>query len=600
MAKNVQPAEEMFNEVSTSHTPARMYKKAIQWFKDNGAVLKFDYSAKLQSFHSLYQYNKPAPLPGINYPSKFKCLTPASEQLLETLQDILYTDEALEKDEEFKNFITPLLVYRSGRSSEVTDHALGLEALKAKLHTKLGGGKYYLGIAHSPNTCLDSEIMAYVPEKDWFSEELQQLHFEDIVKIFPPKEAEMFKLIVGRALAGRTGSVHPGTGEVLQHGFRKAGVIVGEPGVGKTLTLNLILDGMKSLGYEVASMGDFGSRFNQGNVITSHLAYNDDLTIDTLERMLKAHSFKSVVTGGVEKVENKGTDAIEVVSNTVILANCNDWLSHLVYNIDSGAISRLAPISTYRLYELQEISSDEGHDVHPGSHIDWLCEKYNTTPIVISYRLLRDCVDFFLDKCSKDRDIHFYSESLMPYLRIQLHKNALENFIRFAFLCYAIRYKKAEGHWLPELTLGSLNQTLEATRFMMIDKRADKFRTYLKEHWEEKERKSSHPYWTQRKILITSVDRAYQAYGEVSNAKDVAIATERVFETLRLKDGFAMGHKISHITRLWESVKGEVNQIYSLADEMLCKLENADEVVDITNRANVEWIYDPSYDPQSV
>ena len=133
----------------------------------------------------------------------------------------------------------------------------------------------------------------------------------------------MVKLIIGRACVGRSGSVHPGTVDIIEHGFRKAGVVIGEPGVGKTITLNGILNAMKYVGYDVSAMGDFGSRFNQGSVITSHLAYNDDLTLESLEKMLKAHSFKSVVTGGTEKIENKGVDAVEVVANTVILANCN-------------------------------------------------------------------------------------------------------------------------------------------------------------------------------------------------------------------------------------------------------------------------------------
>ena len=150
--------------------------------------------------------------------------------------------------------------------------------------------------------------------------------------------------------------------------------------------------------------------------------------------MLKAHSFKSVVTGGTEKIENKGTDAIEVVSNTVILANCNDWAPSMVYALDSGAVSRLAPISTHRLFELEEVSEHEGHDVHPGSHIKWLCEEYNTDPMSLYLRVLRDCTDFFLSKCEQTEDVHFYSERLMPYLKIQLHKNALECFISLGFL----------------------------------------------------------------------------------------------------------------------------------------------------------------------
>lgn len=592
--------------------PSRMYKRILAWAENRGYYLRFNYDAKLTGYHSLYEEHNPAKdlmaPKSVNFPEWFQFLVPASEIRLETAQETILDEDVLhEMSAEEQEFAIPLFVYRSGRSSEITDHVLGVENLKAMRHKKLGGGQYQLGIAYSPATMRgrkDSvrETYAYVPEKEWFSEELQGLTFEDIVRIFPYHEAQMMKLIIGRACVGRTGAVHPGTHKILEHGFRKAGVVIGEPGVGKTLTLNGILNAMKYVGYDVSAMGDFGSRFNQGSVVTSHLAYNDDLTLDSLERMLKAHSFKSVVTGGCEKVEQKGVDAIEVVANTVILANCNDWKPEMIYGLDSGAVSRLAPIATYRLFELEEMGEAEGHDIHPGSHITWLCEKYNTDPMSLFLRVLRDCTDFFLKKCSEGRDVHFYSEQLMPYLRIQLHKNALECFIRFGFMAYAIRQRNLKGDWLPELTLNSMADVINHIRFLMIDKRADSFRNVLKTDWENKHRESSHPYWAQRKLLITSIDKAYEVFNTYKADRDVAIATENAFEVLRLRDGFSTGRKMSHIVRTWETIKGEKTKIYSLASEVVNKLPEEDRkgLFDSTLRADTAWIYDCSYDPTNV
>jgi hypothetical protein len=349
-------------------------------------------------------------------------------------------------------------------------------------------------------------------------------------------------------------------------------------------------------------MGDFGSRFNQGSVVTSHLAYNDDLTLDSLERMLKAHSFKSVVTGGTEKIENKGVDAIEVVANTVILANCNEWRSEMIYSLDSGAVSRLAPIATYRLFELEEMSEKEGHDIHPGSHIKWLCEQYDTDPMSLFLRVLRDCTDFFLQKCRGAEDVHFYSENLMPYLRIQLHKNAMECFIRFGFLAYAIRQRNLKDDWLPELTMGSISEMINDVRFLMIDKRADSFRSALKTDWENKRREGSHPYWAQRKLLITSVDKAHEVFNTYKADRDVAIATENAFEVLRLRDGFSMGKKMSHIVRIWETIKGERSRIFKLGHDIMDQLsaEDQEALFDNTLRTDTTWIYSPDYDPTLV
>ena len=592
--------------------PSKMYKSVISWLEKKGYHVRFDYNAKLQSFHSLYEEHDPSADPSapvsVKYPKWFQFLVPASEFRLEAAQELVLDEVCAEelggKEQEFA---LPLFIYRSGRSSEITDHVLGLENLKALRHRKLGGGKYELGIAFSPgknktNKAAIEQTYAYVPELEWFDESIRDLTFEDIVKIFPPYEAEMIKLIIGRACVGRSGSVHPGTNEVLEHGFRKAGVVIGEPGVGKTITLNGILNAMKYVGYDVAAMGDFGSRFNQGSVITSHLAYNDDLTLDSLERMLKAHSFKSVVTGGTEKIENKGTDAVEVVANTVILANCNEWRSEMIYSLDSGAVSRLAPISTYRIFEIEELSEEEGHDIHPGSHINWVCEKYNTDSLSLYLKVLRDCTDFFLKKCEESKDVHFYSEKLMPYLRIQLHKNALECFIRFGFMAYAIRECNLKGDWLPELTMGSVSDMINAVRFLMIDKRADSFRTLLKKDWENKSRESSHPYWAQRKLLITSVDKSHEIFNNFRADKDVAVATENAFDVLRLRDGFSMGKKMSYIVRTWETIKGEKSRIYKLAHEIYDALPEEDKPVMFDKQAKTDtsWIYSPNYDPTLV
>lgn len=606
--------------------PSVLYKQAKHWFEDRGAVSLFDYNAKLQSYHSLYKYDSPTPVKGVDFPTDFKCLVPADEDLLEYMQIELLNDP--DTSEELREFMSPLLLYRSGRCSEITDHALGLESLKAQLYNKSGAGSYELGIATNPQiTCGEpfSGVRAYVPELSWFDPELQKLKFEDIVKIFPSHEAKMVKLLLGRAAAGRTGSVHPVSNKVLQHGFRKAGVIIGEPGVGKTITLNGFLDAMKYLGYDVASMGDFGGRFNQGNVIASHLAYNDDLNLKTLESMLKAHSFKSVVTGGVERCENKGVDAIEIVSNAVIIANCNEWRSELTYNLDLGAISRLAPISTYRQFEIKELSEQAGESIHPAVYIKSLASKLNVEPRALYLRALRDCLDYFLSNTlggGAKEDVHFVSEKLIPRLRIQMHKNALDVLLRYAFLCYLIRVRRCEDDWLPELTLGALGDVLEALRFMSIDMRAYEFRTILKQDWEDKYRDINHYWWAMRKMLMTSLDRSYDAYLNTKNNKDVAVSTEEVFRVLRLRDGFALGSKITYIVRLWEQLKGEKHIILKDAKDLLNKMylaieNNSQEdplrlsqakledilmgkTPDPSKRCNSAYLYDPDYDPTSL
>jgi hypothetical protein len=597
--------------------PAYKYAQIVSFLERNGYYLKVNLDSKLTSYHDLYEKFTPSGVnshlspKGITYPDWFEFLVPASETTLEAIQNEILNDGMGESlDPDLKEFCLPLFIYRQGRASEVTDYVLGIENLKALRHKKIGGGTYHLGIVYSPGSIEPMmkaktvhNVFSYVPEISWFDKKIRDLKFEDIVTIFPPAEAEMFKLIIGRACVGRTGGIHPGTEAVIKHGFRKAGIIVGEPGVGKTTILNGLMKAMQYCGYDVVNMGDFGSRFNQGAVVSSNLAYNDDLTMESLEKMLTARSFKSVVTGGTEKVENKGTDAIEVVSNTVIVANCNEIRSEISYSLDSGAISRLALISTYRAFEQEEMSEKAGRDIHPVPHIRHLCKTLDVDEVTLFMRVMRECTDFFLNKVNSGVDVHFHSEQLLPYLRIQIHKNALECFIRFCFLAFAIRDQAGKGVYLPELTLGSLATILESARFLMIDMKANNLRRNMKEHWETDRRGQNHPYWAQRKLLITSIDKAYEIFNNYKSDKDLALATENVFSSLTLRDGFSMGKKMSHIVRTWEMVRGERNRIYKMANELLSSLTDQEEINYITNKNNrckTDWIYDSDYDPSKL
>lgn len=598
--------------------PAAKYVEGIHMLEAQGFFMRINLDSKLTSYHDLYERFSPSGVnnstspKGMKYPDWFEFLVPASEVTLELIQNELLNPESslFQSPQEIKEFVQPLFIYRSGRSSEITDYVLGLENLKALRHKKLGGGTYDLGIAYEPSRIQPlftsrtlNNVFAYVPELEWFDKPVRDMKFEDIITVFPPAEAEMFKLIIGRACVGRTGNIHPGTNDVVKHGFRKAGIIVGEPGVGKSTVLNGVLKAMQYCGFNVVNFGQFGSRFNQGSVISSHLAYNDDLTLDSLERMLNSHSFKSVVTGGTEKVENKGTDAIEVVSNTVLIANCNEIRPEISYSLDSGAISRLALISTYRVFEQEEMSEKEGRDMHPVANIKYLCKKYGVDEVTLFMRVMRECTDFFLGKVRAGEDVHFYSEQLLPYLRIQIHKNALECFIRLCMLSYAIRDQKGQGSYLPELTLGSLATILESTRYIMIDMKANTLRRNMKANWEEAKRDQTHPYWAQRKMLITSVDKSYEIFGNYQSDKDLTLAIESVFNALTLRDGFSMAKKASHIVRVWEQIRGEKNKIYKLANDLMATITDPDELACITDKAKrcqSSWLYSAGYDPSKL
>jgi len=134
----------------------------------------------------------------------------------------------------------------------------------------------------------------------------------------------------------------------------------------------------------------------------------------------------------------------------------------------------------------------------------------------------------------------------------------------------------------------------------MIDMSANNLRRNMKAHWEGTKRDQAHPYWAQRKMLITSVDKAYDIFNNYKSDKDLALAIESVFTALTLRDGFSMSKKASHIVRTWEMVRGERNKIYKLANELMGTLTDPVEIKSISDksvRCKADYLYSPGYDP---
>ena len=124
----------------------------------------------------------------------------------------------------------------------------------------------------------------------------------------------------------------------------------------------------------------------------------------------------------------------------------------------------------------------------------------------------------------------------------------------------------------------------------------------MKENWENQKRDLDHPYWAQRKMLISSIDKSYEVFNAHKTDKDLALATEHVFSALTLRDGFSMSKKMSHIVRTWEMVKGEKKGIYRLANDLMGTLsqEELDYITDKSKRCDANWIYGSKYDPKSL
>jgi hypothetical protein len=78
----------------------------------------------------------------------------------------------------------------------------------------------------------------WVPPKEWFSPQVQQLTVDDLLTILPPAEQEILTLLLGRAVVGRNESITL-EGTTIEHTFRTMAIMVGyEAGLGKALPID--------------------------------------------------------------------------------------------------------------------------------------------------------------------------------------------------------------------------------------------------------------------------------------------------------------------------------------------------------------------------
>lgn len=62
----------------------------------------------------------------------------------------------------------------------------------------------------------------------------------------------------------------------------------------------------------------------------------DDCTSEALEANLRADITKQAITNAQIRVEDKGTNAIELWSHAFFFTNVNKWSPGIVYKLDNG------------------------------------------------------------------------------------------------------------------------------------------------------------------------------------------------------------------------------------------------------------------------
>ena len=403
-------------------------------------------------FHRVYCLARPEEFGGqIKYPVNFKVWEEIhTDTQREWLQSIVAG-----WDEELNKFWQPILKPNKYKSSPLYTYTEVLLHDQGVAEKKNSGDP--VKILHSPNPVVSStdapqvikELapITWIPRKEWFPESLSELKIEDILTIFPPVEAKLLSLILGRAAIGRSNHLPPGYDSPIMHTFRMAALIVGEdPGLGKTTLMKSIFSAMERCGFTLETFDKFNSPFNMGAVVTSDICYRDDMSDDDLKAFVKSGVAKSVISSsGVVKVQDKGVDAFNVFPKSVIFANTNNFNPRLIFGLDPGFADRIKLISTLREAELSKIElsplSQGTPDVRPFVHLDFLADKLGVDKKVLLLYFVRLCADYALE-CINNEDANYLEkevDKLSIRLRMPLHKDSTSQLLSLFIFSSGVR-----------------------------------------------------------------------------------------------------------------------------------------------------------------
>ncbi|MDX1371780.1 MAG: hypothetical protein R3321_04885, partial [Nitrososphaeraceae archaeon] len=335
-------------------------------------------------YHDIYKATELGEntIKGINYPSKFMPYTKVTN-----INDVFnlfdsFCEEA--NDDQLIEFWTPLWI-KSASASPFELFAQSKLHLDQQAFISSVKKDDILELYHAFNYGIESKHdyyyenpLVWVPAKAWFDDRIKELRFEDIFTIFPDAELELFRLILGRIGVGINGHQPPGTDIIVNHTFRMAGILVGrEAGLGKSTMMEALISALAHCGFSTSTFRDITTQFGLKEGALSHLLYKDDTTMKTLSKILTSEETKILVSNGLMQSEEKFQSKEEIKSRCVLIASSNDWDPNLVYNLDSGIISRIKLLSTYYYSEMQR----KDHyipavgkctdDLRPHYHIKW-------------------------------------------------------------------------------------------------------------------------------------------------------------------------------------------------------------------------------------
>lgn len=397
-------------------------------------------------------------------------------------------------------------------------------------------------------------VGAYVPNAANINPSLKDFKAKQLLNIFPEAEAKVFMLAIGRALYGINGDTHAHNGLAIESSWRTFPVITGAPGVGKSVLCNSVLRAMKALGYKFSEFTTIGKQFGLKAIIEADLAYVDDLTSKSMAAMISSATFKTIVTSGTLRTEDKNVAEQETRARALLLANVNNFDSSILHSIDAGACDRLAVLQCLSPYELN------GSNVW--LNIKQLKEKYACTEQELFNAFFRQCVDYYVDTI-KNSNVKVEVEKLKTKFRFVLPTNVHSNFSQLLLIAHKLIIDKNANIGV-QLSGQSFCDAIVATNFLVNSQEANCLRNALKADWDANSRPNNHPWLILKNIQqITLLEASGLAIGERASLIAPAKAIKTLLADVRLEDGFKVSSLIQEITNSWNSERLTLMQQYS-------------------------------------
>ncbi len=538
-------------------------------------------------YHKVYNLKRPClDDTDIDYPENFKVwreiYTDTERQELFSIIAAWSTGGS-DYENLFK-FWKPFLAPNKNKNSPIymfTENLLGEQAVQQKMEA---GTPFELFLTPNPVTSpsesfhpshRDLAPIKFIPRLEWFPECVRGVTVGDILTIYPDVEAELLSLIIGRAVVGRSNHIPPGYEDPIIHTSRMGAFIVGEdPGLGKTTLFTALFEALQTTGYDVQTFDTFGSKFNLGEVVLADIIYKDDTTDDEFKSLSKSGVAKSVISSsGAIRVQNKGTDAYNVIPMGVIFANMNSWNPRTIYGIDPGMAERVKLISTVREAELAlrdypELSKGTP-DPRPFIHLPWLAEKLGTSKHTLMLWLARLCADKFLDLIGDPTSLEKRVDYLSQRLRFPLTKETTSQVMTLALFAHYLECDMAGSNlkrlWkdpsIQGISWSKLFVSLQKLNWMLRDH--PELIEWIREDYELKHSSDIlHPYHGLKVLDWNSLAHwmmCKESDSQELKAHDQVAYLATAFKTIRQSTGLPFSSDEVWLTKAFERIKYYLN-----------------------------------------